>query len=104
MNQECHPATPDQSEHRTAAMPPLVLVELDPEELVNGVRLHEGYQVEEVSSFGRVREVCPACKDVHLCLVLRQKNVRMEHLFCERCTRCYDACCATDGSSALSLA
>ena len=56
----------------------------------------------DLVSFGIVRETCPKCKTVHLNLILRQKMVRREHLFCAECGRCFSAH-YPDGSCALSL-
>lgn len=89
--------------HREDAVPALILVELNPADIVDGVRLDYGYVSEGISACGVTRETCPACEGAHLQLVLRQKNVRLAHLFCSSCTRCFDARLA-NGSSALSLA
>lgn len=56
----------------------------------------------DLMSFGSVRETCPKCETVHLSLILRQKMVRREHLFCAECGRCFGAF-YPDGSCALSL-
>ena len=47
------------------------------------------------------QEPCPICEEGHLQLVLRQKNVRVAHLFCIECTRCFGAF-LPDGSPALA--
>jgi len=90
-------------EHRNAnvMMPALILMELDPSVVVAGERLGDIYIADEVSTHGKMRETCPVCTGRHLQLVLRQKEVRIAHLFCVQCTRCFDACLA-DGSSALN--
>lgn len=81
----------------------LTLQELDPVEVLEGVRVEQGYLTkEEPMTFGAMRELCPVCQDVHLQLVLRQERVRLAHLFCRKCTRCFDARYA-DGSCALTL-
>ncbi|HAT31852.1 MAG TPA: hypothetical protein DCW29_13645 [Janthinobacterium sp.] len=84
-----------------AAMPALVLLEIDPAVVVNGERHDDVYVAEDVRTYGAMRETCPMCIGKHLQLVLRQKDVRLAHLFCANCTRCYDARFA-DGSSALN--
>ncbi|MES2317640.1 MAG: hypothetical protein V4631_09120 [Pseudomonadota bacterium] len=56
----------------------------------------------ELITFGTVRETCPACVTSHLKLVLRQRRVRLAHLFCSDCLRCYDAH-YTNGKSALTI-
>ncbi len=81
----------------------LVLIPLDPLTIVNGAPVAEGCLVEgPIVMAGTIRETCPACKTVHLKLVLRQKHVKQEHVFCEQCTRCFDAR-YPDGSSALLI-
>jgi NAD-dependent dihydropyrimidine dehydrogenase PreA subunit len=102
LDQKWRPPNPSALEkrHSDLAMPALLLVELDPATIVDGVRSDGAYATGDISTSGRVRETCPACDGVHLQLVLRQKNVYAEHLFCPQCTRCFDACLA-DGASAL---
>lgn len=82
--------------------PPLLLLELDPQSVIEGVRVEQGFEAEDPRTFGAMREVCPACQDVNLQLVLRQERVKRAHLFCPQCTRCY-AATYPDGSCALSL-
>jgi heterodisulfide reductase subunit A-like polyferredoxin len=82
------------------AMPALMLVELDPVDIVDGELHDDVYKTGDISTFGTTRETCPACDGVHLQLVLRQKNVQVEHLLCPQCTRCFDAC-LPDGASAI---
>lgn len=84
------------------AQPTLVLVELDPAVVIEGVRLDDGYLTEDINTFGAMREVCPSCGGMHLQLVLKQTNVRREHVFCPKCTRCFDMLCA-DGTTALTI-
>jgi hypothetical protein len=84
-------------------MPPLILVGLDPLHVVDGVPQEEGIYTEDIRTFGRMRETCPECEGVPLQLVLRQKRVRVEHLLCPQCTRCFSAF-FSDGTSALSIA
>lgn len=78
----------------------LLLVELDPMHVVDGERCDDTYLAEDVSACGPMREVCPGCGKGHLQLVLRQDNVRLAHLFCYHCTRCYGAL-FEDGTPAL---
>lgn len=56
----------------------------------------------ELITFGTVREICPACHQSHLKLVLRQRQVRLAHLFCADCQRCFDAHYA-NGAAALTI-
>lgn len=56
----------------------------------------------ELLTFGGVRELCPECKTPSLKLVLRQKTVRLAHLFCAACGRCFDAH-YSNGVSALTI-
>ena len=97
-----HPTEHTLPEHRHNEEDLLVLVQIDPETLVHGERVKDGYLAEDIVVTGQMRETCPVCKTVHLKLVLRQKNVRRAHMFCEQCTRCFDARYA-DGSPALSI-
>lgn len=91
-------------ERREVAPPPmLTLLELDPACVIEGERTDQGYLAPDPGTFGAMRETCPACQDVNLQLVLRQERVKLAHLFCPQCTRCYDAR-YPDGSPALSLA
>jgi hypothetical protein len=102
-DEKLRPAKPPPAEHRSpdVKMPPLILVELDPLSVVAGERRDDIYVAEDVRTHGDMRETCPVCTGRHLKLVLRQSDVRLAHLFCEECTRCYDARFA-DGSSALN--
>jgi hypothetical protein len=55
-----------------------------------------------LTTFGTVRESCPNCAQAHLHLVLRQRNVRLAHLFCAECHSCFDAHYAS-GACALTI-
>ncbi|MES2261547.1 MAG: hypothetical protein V4724_23760 [Pseudomonadota bacterium] len=80
--------------------PSLLLVELDPLSVVDGERCDDTYLVEDVNACGAMREFCPSCRQGQLQLILRQDNVRVAHLFCYHCTRCYGAF-FEDGTPAL---
>ena len=72
----------------------ITLMELDPREVVDGVLLDNGmFLAPDPTPVGAMREVCPHCEGVALQLVLRRHHVKRSHLFCEQCTRCYDAVC-----------
>ncbi len=93
------------SDARDPELPPpvLVLTELNPAAIIEGVVLDDGFKAaDEVISCGQMRETCPHCVNTHLQLVLRQKSVKLAHLFCPSCTRCYHAS-YEDGSPALAL-
>jgi hypothetical protein len=77
------------------------LVQVDPREVVRGVRAAAGLLVKNVATVGKMREMCPHC-NTPLQLVLRYKDVIRTHLYCEECTRCFDAR-YPDGNSALTL-
>lgn len=90
--------------NRTHKGPALVLVQLDPDEVVDGMPIEDdGYWADDFMIQGQMRETCPACQTEHLQMVLRQDNVKRAHLFCQRCTRCYDAC-YPDGTPAFGIA
>lgn len=90
-------------ERREIVAPPiLTLLELDPSLVIEGKRVDQGYLAPDPGLFGAMRETCPACRDVNLQLVLRQQRVKLAHLFCPQCTRCFDAR-YPDGSAALSI-
>ncbi len=55
-----------------------------------------------LTTFGTVRETCPKCLQPHLHLILRQRNVRIAHLFCPDCHGCFDAHYAS-GAPALTI-
>jgi hypothetical protein len=78
------------------------LTQLAPWEVVDGVMLEQGYASEDATPAGKMREICPYCNNVPLDLILRYKHVKRAHLFCENCTRCFDAL-YPDGTSALAL-
>ena len=99
---------PDTSEslamnHRKNDVPLLLLVEIAPSEAVDCVRVADGYLAGDIVVTGAMRELCPACQTEHLKLVLRQEYVKRAHMFCERCTRCFDAR-YLDGTPAFALA
>ena len=56
----------------------------------------------ELITFGTVRETCLNCPASHLKLVLRQRRVRVAHLFCSGCLGCFDAH-YSNGRSALTF-
>ncbi len=78
----------------------LVLSEIDPDSVVD--HLDDADAAIELITFGTTRECCPQCRDTHLRLVLRQRRVRLAHLFCAECHRCFDAHYGS-GNSALSI-
>ncbi|WP_143752653.1 hypothetical protein [Massilia psychrophila] len=55
-----------------------------------------------LTTFGTVRESCPNCAHTQLHLVLRQRNVRLAHLFCADCHSCFSAHYAS-GACALTI-
>lgn len=67
----------------------LILTELNPRMVID--HLDDEGQPLHVLSFGSVREICPKCQTQHLKLVLRQRTVRVAHLFCAECESCFDA-------------
>ena len=83
-----------------AAATLFLLVDLDPQYVVDGERTGDGYWADDVVSSGAMRERCPSCAGAPLQLVLRHARVIRTHLFCTQCTRCFDAV-YPDGSSAL---
>ena len=78
----------------------LTLAELSQDAVID--HLDSPSEPVELITFGSVRETCPRCQGAHLKLVLRQRRVRIAHLFCEQCLGCYDAQ-YTNGTSALTL-
>ena len=90
-------------EHRHNDPDLFYLVQLDPSTLVDGVAVENGYLADDIVMTGGMRETCPVCKTAHLKMVLRQKNVKRAHMFCEQCTRCFDAV-YRNGMPALSMA
>lgn len=90
------------TERRNRSVSFFTLKQLAPWEVVVGVMLEEGYASDDATPSGKMREVCPYCNNVPLALILRHKHVKRAHLFCENCTRCFDAL-YPDGTSALAL-
>lgn len=78
----------------------LILTELPPEAVVD--HLDDDATPVSLITFGSVRETCPKCQHTHLKLVLRQRCVRVAHLFCTDCQGCYDAH-YPNGASALTI-
>lgn len=78
----------------------LVLTPLDPDAVID--HLDSPDEPVELITFGTVRETCPGCPTSHLKLVLRQRRVRIAHLFCSQCLGCFDAH-YTNGASALTI-
>lgn len=78
----------------------LVLSELDPDAVID--HLDSPDNPVELITFGTVRETCPRCQTTHLKLVLRQRRVRVAHLFCGKCLGCFDAH-YPNGASALTI-
>ena len=78
----------------------LLLTELNPHLVVD--QSDEDHAPVMLTTFGTVRETCPKCLQTHLHLVLRQRNVRVAHLFCAECHSCFDAHYAS-GASALTI-
>lgn len=79
----------------------LNLVELDPQLIIDGDMASRDGAVRPVVPAGTMREACPHC-GLPLKLVLRYQHVTRSHMYCEQCTRCYDAVLA-NGHSALVL-
>lgn len=78
----------------------LQLTELDADAVID--HLAPPSEPIELITFGTVRETCPRCQEPHLKLVLRQRRVRIAHLFCSDCLGCYDAR-YPNGVSALTI-
>lgn len=77
---------------RLKRVAPFYLVELNPQMVVDGKVTEMGFLAdEEVDSAGKMRELCPYCTDVPLQLALRGGHVIRTHLYCDKCTRCFDA-------------
>lgn len=102
-----HLLEPVQSKHEQAAPgrrhesdEQLILSELDPDAVID--HLEPPDSAIELITFGTVRETCPKCVRTHLKLVLRQRRVRLAHLFCSDCLGCFDAH-YTNGKSALTI-
>lgn len=77
----------------------LVLSALDPAQVIDHLEADDKV---ELITFGTVRETCPTCQQAHLKLVLRQRRVRVAHLFCSSCLCCFDAH-YVNGASALTI-
>ncbi len=77
----------------------LLLTELSPHIVID--HRDDGKPV-NLTTFGTVRETCPKCMQMHLNLILRQRNVRTAHLFCAECQSCFDAHYPS-GASALTI-
>ena len=90
---------PGQRVHQGAAF---ALRELDPRELLAGAVQDGAFAADDVTPAGSMREHCPHCAEQPLQLVLRYRHVIRSHLYCPRCTRCFDAL-LPDGNSALTL-
>ena len=88
------------AERRNPSAPLFTLVELDPREIIDGLLLDQGYATEDALPVGRMRETCPYCAGTPLQLVLRFRHLKRSHVFCSKCTRCFDAL-YPDGTSAL---
>ena len=82
LDRPAHPARP------RGPQEPLILSELAAEAVLD--QIADDGPVDLIT-FGAVRELCPACRQSHLKLVLRQRRVRLAHLLCADCLRCYDA-------------
>lgn len=78
----------------------LLLNELNPHAVVD--QPEDDHAPVNLTTFGVVRETCPKCMQAHLNLILRQRNVRVAHLFCAACHSCFDAHYA-DGACALTI-
>jgi len=78
----------------------LILTELNPRMVID--HLDDDDQPLDLLSFGSVREICPKCRAHQLKLVLRQRTVRIAHLFCAECESCFDAH-YPNGTSALTI-
>lgn len=78
----------------------LVLTAMDPDVVID--HLEPPNAEVELITFGTMRETCPGCPGSHLKLVLRQRRVRLAHLFCSGCQACFDARYA-NGKSALTI-
>lgn len=89
-------------EARRGLAAPFSLVELNPQLVLNDAVLESAIMTEgDVAYGGRMRELCPYCGDVPLQLALRSKHVIRTHLYCNKCTRCFDAV-YSDGSPAFT--
>lgn len=94
-----HAVAPGRRQHHSPD-DALILTPLNPSAVVD--HLDPDNTPVELITFGTVRETCPQCQHTHLRLVLRQRRVRLAHLFCAECHSCFDAHYA-NGSSALTI-
>ncbi|MFZ6849712.1 hypothetical protein [Undibacterium sp. RuRC25W] len=88
------------SDRRNNRAPDFILLEVDPRDVIEGAMVDGIYYAQDIQSVGHMREHCPYCMSTKLQLVLRYKHVKRSHLFCNSCTRCFDAL-YPDGTSAL---
>lgn len=102
LSRQNHPASTHGAwvENRAGGAAEFFLKGLAPSVVVDGVATHSGFFADDAKSVGSLRETCPHCC-IPLQLVLRYKHVIRTHLYCENCSRCFDAC-LPDGSSALT--
>ncbi|MBR7783392.1 hypothetical protein [Undibacterium luofuense] len=91
----------DGPERRKQRGPGFILKELDPRDVIDGEVIDGHYVTPDTEAAGYMREHCPYCPESSLQLQLKYRHVRRTHLFCEHCTRCFDAL-HPDGSSALA--
>ena len=91
---------PEGRRHKHDIEERLMLSPLDPDAVID--HLDGPGEPVELITFGTVRETCPNCPATHLKLVLRQRRVRVAHLFCAGCLGCFDAH-YTNGTSALTI-
>lgn len=96
---EAHHA-PAARRNRHSMQERLLLSPLDPDTVID--QLDSSGAPVELITFGTVRETCPECSTCHLKLVLRQRRVRVAHLFCSQCMGCFDAHYA-NGACALTI-
>lgn len=95
---ERQPSVPSRRHHTEDEQ--LILSELNPDTVIDHLEPEDA--AIDIITFGNVRETCPKCPQSHLKLVLRQRRVRLAHLFCSDCLSCYDAH-YTNGKSALTI-
>lgn len=95
-----HDLSADAVGRRAEDTSPLILTELNPQQVLDGAQQVD--QSVDLLTFGTVREVCPKCRQSGMKLVLRQASVRVAHLFCADCAACYDAQYA-NGAPALTI-
>jgi hypothetical protein len=86
--------------HQHGSDEQLILSEIDPDAVIDHLEAPDA--AIELITFGTVREACPKCARAHLKLVLRQRRVRLAHLFCNDCLSCFDAH-YKNGKSALTI-